>query len=172
MVRSILAVLVASAGALATQPAEAQDVPIKLSENKPWRTTEEMLSLPPGAVARFGVVRVDPRVPLYSVAFSHDGKMIVTGGEEKRVEVWDVKSNKVVKTLAGNLRGVPSVAFSPDDRLIASAGHGGDISIWDVENAQRVVRMRGHTRCPFCFGIYAERQIGHFGRGEWLGVVP
>ena len=55
-----------------------------------------------------------------SVAFSPDGKRIVSGSEDETLKVWDAVSGQVTLTLKGHSSSVNSVGFSPDGKRIVS----------------------------------------------------
>ncbi len=67
-----------------------------------------------------------------SVAFSPDGRRIVSGNLGGIVEVWDAASGNNTLTLKGH-NGVSSVAFSPDGQRIVSGECGLLSSIWAPE---------------------------------------
>ena len=54
------------------------------------------------------------------MAFSPDGKRIVTGSGDQTVKVWDADTGQEVLTLKGHTAQVTSVAFSPDGKRIVS----------------------------------------------------
>jgi WD40 repeat protein len=66
-----------------------------------------------------------------SLAFSPDGKRLVTAGEDKAVKLWDTKTGQEALTLRGHNGVGRCVAFSPDARFIAAAGDDGTITLWD-----------------------------------------
>ena len=57
-----------------------------------------------------------------SVAFSPDGRWIVSGGENKTIKVWDAEAGKEIRTLEGHKRAVNSVAGQRGQRVGSLAG--------------------------------------------------
>ncbi|WP_370739360.1 WD40 repeat domain-containing protein, partial [Streptomyces fradiae] len=68
-----------------------------------------------------------------SVAFSPDGKILATGGDEAAVRLWSMKAGRPLAIFAG--RGDDagrSVAFSPDGKTMAAASDERTVRVWDV----------------------------------------
>ncbi|KAH8674859.1 hypothetical protein BGZ60DRAFT_562931 [Tricladium varicosporioides] len=53
-----------------------------------------------------------------SVAFSPDGKQVVSGSNDETVRLWDAVTGAALQTLEGHSDGVNSVAFSSDGNLL------------------------------------------------------
>jgi WD40 repeat protein len=72
---------------------------------------------------------------VFSVAFSHDGRLLATNSEHGTVQLWNVANlNQPVKTgppLQGNDGVTRSLAFSPRDSILASATPSG-VQLWSV----------------------------------------
>ena len=66
------------------------------------------------------------------MAFSPDGKRIVSGSWDKTVKVWDAARGQEILTLKGHTDLVTSVAFSPDGKRIASGSEDKTVKVWDA----------------------------------------
>jgi WD40 repeat protein len=76
---------------------------------------------------RLHSVEVDPNydsdneiLAVFSVAFSPDGKTIVSAGEKTLLKLWDAATGRELRSLKGHTGDVYCVAFSPDGKTIAS----------------------------------------------------
>src|SRR5262249_33790267 len=68
----------------------------------------------------------------FAAAFSPDGRHLVTGRANGRVEVWDSRTGVEVGTLGIHKRPVRGVVFSPDGKHLASASADGVVQLWDA----------------------------------------
>ncbi len=67
-----------------------------------------------------------------SVDFSHNGKFIISGSEDKTIKLWEVSSGRELRTYNGHQSIVNDVVFTPDDKILISASKDGQIYFWDV----------------------------------------
>jgi WD40 repeat protein len=74
-----------------------------------------------------------------SVAFSLDGRLIVSGGWDKTVRLWNTETLQPIGApLKGHMDSVISVIFSPDGRYIVSGGKDGTLRLWDVGTGRQI----------------------------------
>src|SRR5258705_8122777 len=78
------------------------------------------------------------------VAFSPDGRVIVTGSYDGTARTWEVVTGMPLVTFAGNDGAIYGVAFSPDGTRIATASSDQTARVWDVARGTARAVLTGH----------------------------
>ena len=128
----------------------------KLFVVKVWdaRTGRTAFSLPAGAET-------------FAVAFSPDGRHLVTGGSSRTVQVWDARTGHEVGTLGTHDREIRGLAVSRDGRHLASASADGTVKLWDAtrlrekQAARRAIRAwAARVAVNLAFSPDGQRLVG------------
>ncbi len=81
----------------------------------------------------------------YEVAFTPDGKRVISAGESGTIRLWDAATGQELRTLKGHEGRVSGLAVSPDGSRIASAGFDRSVRVWDAESGEIIRTMNGHA---------------------------
>ncbi len=73
-----------------------------------------------------------------SVAFSSDGKFLVSGSSDQTVRVWDPSSGQLLNTIEAGEKDILSVCYSPDGKYIASGGADNLVKVWSAQSGNKV----------------------------------
>jgi WD40 repeat protein len=83
--------------------------------------------------------------PVGSVAFSPDGRRIVTGSDDHTAKLWEAASGRELLTLRGHGKMINSVAFSPDGQRIVTGSYDDTAKVWDAAGGRELFTLRGHS---------------------------
>src|SRR6516162_3403221 len=79
-----------------------------------------------------------------SVAFSPDGKVLVSGGWDDTIRLWDVTTGKELRKIDAHKAMVGRVVFSPDGKILASRGGlDGTVRLWDPTTGTQLQKFVG-----------------------------
>ena len=78
------------------------------------------------------------------VAFSPDGRFIVSASFDNSIKLWDSRDGKFISTFRGHVASVYQVAWSSDCRLLVSCSKDTTLKVWDVRTKKLSVDLPGH----------------------------
>ena len=84
----------------------------------------------------------------FSLAFSADGKTLVSGSEDSTVRLWDVHTGTLKCILEEHGDDVNTVVLSPDGRTLASGSDDGTIQFWDMHIGEMFATLKGDAKFP------------------------
>jgi WD40 repeat protein len=78
-----------------------------------------------------------------AIAFSPDGRVLVSGSEIGVIHLWETATGKEVRRFPSEGGKVHAVAFSSDGKTLASGHADGSVRLWDVGQAKPVRQLEG-----------------------------
>ena len=134
--------------------------------------TVRLWALPSGAPSR--ILDAGPQ-PLYSVAFSPDGRRLAATSFERiaeppflrgMVKLWRVETGSELATWTAGTAPLTAAAWSPDGSHLAAFSLRGPLVLWQVETGEVVAELEGQSGHPFSFSWSADGRRGVSGAGD------
>ena len=66
------------------------------------------------------------------IAFSKDGKLLISGGQDQRARVWSVETGRELLKLEGHQASVSAVALTPDGKYAVTGGLDANLVLWNL----------------------------------------
>ncbi|MCL4880438.1 MAG: hypothetical protein KJ064_27550 [Anaerolineae bacterium] len=131
MYRKLMLCLLVMLLQTALQAQEPEEIPIITAENVTQLQVLETVQGHRGLVA--------------DIAFSPDQRLMVSGGYDGVVLLWDFATRQVIATLEGHTAPIDAVAFSYDGFYIASGDWNHEVRLWDISNIDHPVEVAVFT---------------------------
>jgi len=75
------------------------------------------------------------------VRYSPDGKLLLTGGRDAHLNIWQVENYELVKSIPAHNWAIYDIVFNSDATLFATASRDKTIKIWDAKTYQLLKRI-------------------------------
>jgi WD40 repeat protein len=79
------------------------------------------------------------------VAYSPDGRTILSGSWDHILMVWDTATGQMLRRFEGHTEGVTAVAYSPDGRTILS-GSANSLRFWRIDSLDELLSWTRNNR--------------------------
>lgn len=83
------------------------------------------------------------------VAFTPDGRHLVSGCHDSEIRVWELDAGQLARTISGHRGSVNDFDFSPDGKLLASSSSDRTVRVWEFETGQLLASLRGHRQAIY-----------------------
>jgi hypothetical protein len=99
---------------------------------------EEPVKLFSAATGQDAIVFKGHTGAVRSLAFSSNGKRLLTGSEDGTARIWDSATGKELLALPRQVSRINGVAFNPDSTQLATCTIAGTVKLWDAATGQQL----------------------------------
>lgn len=75
------------------------------------------------------------------IALTSDGRLLATGGADRKAVVWDTTSGNAVCEFTGHRAPIRSICFSPDNRSLVTGDARGAIKVWHIATGRQLMEL-------------------------------
>lgn len=79
------------------------------------------------------------------LAFSLDGKRLLTGGDDKAMRIWETSKGREIQRFNRHTAGITAVRFIPGTNHFASASRDQTVRIWDLKTGLEIDLLDAHA---------------------------
>ena len=90
------------------------------------------------------VVQTGHTINVLDVTFSPKGDLVASASADSTIKLWDVRTQRELRTLVGHLGPVYTIAFDRDGKRIASGAMDDTVRVWDVGSGRELARLATH----------------------------
>ncbi len=83
-----------------------------------------------------------------ALAISPDGRLLASGGNGRKVRLWDLPAGQQVGILVGHADEVHALSFAPDGRTLASGSRDGSVKLWSVSARLELLSLDMASSAP------------------------
>ncbi len=96
------------------------------------------------AVGRVEALLKGHQSVINALAFSPDGRLLISGSCDTTAIVWDVATARAKQRLHGHKDHIYAVGFTPDGQRVVTGAHDHDLRLWRIADGVEIAHMTGH----------------------------
>ena len=88
------------------------------------------------------------------IALSPNAEIIVSGGDDGVIQLWQLETGEPISVLTGNLSCICSLTISPDNQILAAGSINGAITFWQLNTRELLGVYQAHS-APIMAAVFS-----------------
>ncbi|KAF8408343.1 hypothetical protein HHK36_007492 [Tetracentron sinense] len=80
-----------------------------------------------------------------SISFEYNSDILISGGQDRTIKMWDTNTGMLSRTLYGCLGSVLDLSITHDNKSVIAASSSNNLYVWDVGSGRVRHTLTGHT---------------------------
>ncbi|HEY4308952.1 MAG TPA: protein kinase [Pirellulales bacterium] len=103
------------------------------------------------------------RGEVYGVAFSPDSRLLVSGGEDGTIRLWDSQTGQEIRVIQAHQSCTNDLEFSPDGQLLVSVGCDNCVKLWNTATWTEIGTLTKREKPVMCVAFSPDGKRIAFG---------
>jgi len=96
---------------------------------------------------------------IVSVAYTPDGRQILTSGADNVIKIWESETGKEINTFKSLQATAYIIKFSPDGKTLAAGFKNGNVMLWDFDKGELIANIRLHSDSISSIDFFANDKL-------------
>lgn len=81
---------------------------------------------------------------VFALAMHPKGRVVVSGGQDEVIQLWDMQSGILLTSLTGHLQAITALQLTPEGETLVSGSADKTVKIWNLESGSLRYTLTGH----------------------------
>lgn len=109
--------------------------------------------------------------PIFAVAFSPDGRKLISSAQREQIRIWDANSYQALGNLTGHYDTAVKLAYDPTGNQIASAHYDGTVLLWNAHTGLISHILHGHSKPAWAVDFSSDGLYLASGNGDGKAII-
>ncbi len=106
-----------------------------------------------------------------SVAFTLDGKYLLSGSRDKSIKLWELATGHEIRAYLGHRSTINDIALTPDGKYFVSVSADYTAKLWNIASGELVRTFKGHTNYLTSVAISSDGRYLLTGGFDWEVIL-
>ncbi|KAG6623304.1 Bromodomain and WD repeat-containing protein 1 [Phytophthora cinnamomi] len=85
------------------------------------------------------------QIQAYCLAYDKQGKVVITGSDDRLVKIWSLRTGDLLFTLRGHVGNITDLVVNHSNTLLASSSDDKTVRVWELSTGAPVAVLVGHS---------------------------
>lgn len=109
--------------------------------------------------------------PVFAVAFSPDGRKLISAAQREQIRIWDANSYQALGHLTGHYDTAVKLAYDPTGNQIASAHYDGTVLLWNAHTGLISHILHVHSKPAWAVDFSSDGLYLASGNGDGKAII-